>query len=265
MTSPEPPRCAIPDIAPVCPEPVRRAVMVQRWSDIVFLHWRYDPAVVQARLPDGLDVDIADGAAWIALVPFRMEGLGLPGIAPLPHVGAFPEVNVRTYVVRRDADGIERRGVWFFSLDVDRMLPVLAARAAYHLPYYSGQTSHTRAGDLLTTSVDRHWPRAAAPARTSIAVRSGGAADPDDPLDRFLTARWGLFARTRRGSWRYAPVDHSPWPLHHGEVLHLDDGLITAAGFPPPDGEPHVRCSTGVDVRIGRPQRSPNRRVGGTR
>jgi len=24
----------------ICPEPVRRPVMVQRWNDVVFLHWR---------------------------------------------------------------------------------------------------------------------------------------------------------------------------------------------------------------------------------
>jgi uncharacterized protein YqjF (DUF2071 family) len=146
--------------------------------------------------------------------------------------------------------------VWFFSLDVDRLLPVAAARAGFHLPYCLARASHARAGDVITTSVHRRWPR---PPRdtgdTAIAVRDLGPDAADDPLDRFLTARWGLFATTRRGRFRYAPVDHPAWPLRHAEVLHLDDRLVTAAGLPQPVGEPRVRWSPGVDVRIGRPTR----------
>ena len=51
------------------------------------------------------------------------------------------------------------------------------------------------------------------------------------------------------------PVDHPAWPLRHAEVLHLDDRLVAAAGLPQPEGEPRVRWSPGVDVRIGRPTR----------
>ena len=39
------------DVPPVtCPEPVQRAVMVQHWTDLVFLHWPMDVAAVQRRL-----------------------------------------------------------------------------------------------------------------------------------------------------------------------------------------------------------------------
>jgi hypothetical protein len=188
---------SIPVVPAEPTEPVRRAVMVQRWADLVYLHWRYDPAVVQALLPDGLEVDVADGSAWVGLIPFRMEGLGLPHLAPLPLVGTFPEVNVRTYVIRNG-----RRAVWFFSLDVDRILPVVGARAGFHLPYCVARASHTRAGDILTTSVERRWPRPPhGTGTTSIAVRDLGPDLTDDPLDRFLTARWGLYASTRRGGF----------------------------------------------------------------
>ena len=53
---------------------------------------------------------------------------------------------------------------------------------------------------------------------------------------------------------RFARACHQPWPLHRGQLLDLDDGLISAAGLPPPDGEPLVHYSPGVDVRIGRPE-----------
>ena len=235
-----------------CPEPVRRPVMVQRWNDLVFLHWRYDTDAVQRLLPAGVEVDAFDGSAWVALVPFHMDGLGLgvPGLAPLPYVGSFPEVNVRTYV---RAAG--RVGVWFFSLDVDRLLPAVVARSVYSLPYFSGAAQHLRAGDVVASRVERRWPRSNAGVGTEIAVRTRDPIDPNDPLARFLTARWGLITTSRRGRLRYAPVDHQQWDLHRAEVLSLDDHLVTAAGLPAAQGPPHVMWSPGVDVRVGRPVR----------
>lgn len=241
------------DVPPVtCPEPVQRAVMVQHWTDLVFLHWPMDAAAVQRRLPTGVEVDTFDGKAWVGLIPFHMDGLGLPlrGLAPLPYVGSFPEVNVRTYV-RAGA----RRGVYFFSLDIDRWLPALVARGAYRIPYCVGDVRHTRVGNLVTTTVQRRWPRAAGEARAALAVRTGHAIVEPDDLAGFLTSRWGLISGGPGSRFGYAPVDHPVWPLHSAEVLDLDETLITAAGLPAPVGEPHVMYSPGVPVRIGTPRR----------
>jgi uncharacterized protein YqjF (DUF2071 family) len=38
-------------------------------------------------------------------------------------------------------------------------------------------------------------------------------------------------------------------------VLAVDDQLVTAAGLPPPQGEPLAHYSPVVDVRIGHPER----------
>jgi len=222
--------------------------MVQRWTDVVFLHWRFPVEVVQALLPTGVVADVFDGSAWVSLVPFRMEGLGLPGLAPLPFVGAFPEVNVRTYV--RSGD---RRGVWFFSLDIDRLLPSAVARVAYHLPYCSGRADHVRVGNSLSSRVDRRWPRASRGAATELLVRTHESIDCLDPLVRFLTARWGLISSTWSGRLLYAPVDHPDWPMFRAEVVHLNDHLLAAAGLPEPEGDPLAMWSPGVDVRVGRP------------
>lgn len=253
MTIVDPPDVAGRDGPTAVPVPhapaLRRSVMVQRWSDLVFLHWPYPPTEVQALLPDGLAVDTFDGRAWIGLIPFRMDDLGLPGLAPLPLVGTFPEVNVRTYV---RAGG--RRGVWFFSLDVDRVVPALVARAGYHLPYCAGDTHHERRADRIVARVDRHWPRPDRPARTAVEVTITD--DPaDEPLSRFLTDRWRLFSSTRRGSLRTAPVVHPPWRRYRARVEHLDDHLVSATGLPAPVGPPHAMWSPGVGVRVGRPRR----------
>jgi len=242
LWTPHPPGTAEPPVGAV-----KKAVMVQHWTDIVFCHWRYEPEVVQQLLPAGVEVDTFDGSAWVGLIPFHMDGLGFPGLAPLPYVGSFPEVNVRTYVRAGS-----KRGVWFMSLDIDRWLPALVARLGYRIPYCVGDVRHVRIGDRVMSSVQRKWPSTRY--RTAEMSVTVGKTVADDDLSRFLTARWGLVANPFRGRPVWAPVDHPAWPLHAATVSELDAGVVTAAGLPYPNDEPHVLYSPGVPVRIGLPR-----------
>jgi uncharacterized protein YqjF (DUF2071 family) len=199
-------------------------------------------------LPKGLDVDVHDGSAWVGLIPFSMRDIGLPHLPAVPYFGTFPEVNVRTYVVR-----VGRPGVWFCSLDISRLVPALVARATYRLPYCWGETRHQVADRRAITTVRRRWPKGHA--TTAIEVEIGEAIADPSPLDLFVTARWGLYSRGFRGALRYAPIEHVRWPLHRATAVSVDDSLITAAGLPAPVDEPHVLFSPGVAVRIGAPHR----------
>jgi uncharacterized protein YqjF (DUF2071 family) len=60
-------------------------------------------------------------------------------------LGDFDEVDVRLY----SKDALGRRGVVFRLLDCGRVLPVLAARAAFGLPYPCARTSRRWYGDRL--------------------------------------------------------------------------------------------------------------------
>ena len=222
--------------------------MKQQWCDLAYIHWKYDPAVVQALLPDGIEVDTFDGSAWVGLIPFSMRNISFPGIPPVPYFGSFPEVNVRTYVKRNGVPG-----VWFFSLDVNRLIPAAIARATYFIPYCWGKATHRKANGRLFTSVTRRWPSKSS---TKIELVLGEKIDEPSQLAHFLTARWGLFSQGFGGRLRYAPVDHEQWTLHSASVLQLDDKLVTAAGLPTPVGEPHVMFSPGVSVRIGKPRKA---------
>jgi len=222
--------------------------MVQGWYDLCSIHYRYDPEVVARVLPPGLEVDVHDGSAWVGLIPFSMRDIGLPHLPAVPYFGTFPEVNVRTYVVRNG-----RPGVWFCSLDINRLLPTLVARATYRLPYCWGRARHDVATGHASTTVRRRWPKG--DASTAIEVAIGERIDQPSPLDVFVTARWGLYSRGARDGIRYAPIEHVRWPLHRATALQVDDSLIAAAGLPAPIGDAHTLFSPGVEVRIGAPRR----------
>ncbi len=205
-----------------------RATIQQRWSDIVFLHWRVSPAEVAHHLPPGTRPDIDEhGDTWVGLIPFVLSEHAFLPLPAVPGLGTFIEINVRLYSV--DAHG--RRGVVFRSLDAEQLPSVLAARALFGLPYQWMRGSLSRDADTLHYRSQR---RTGSRPATSIHVRvpaRGDATLVDTALSRFLTARWGFHER-QLGRTIYARNTHEPWPLVDAELLSLDDELLAAAGFP---------------------------------
>ena len=232
--------------APVAP-PVRLPVMIHHWRWMTFIHWSYPPELIQSMLPAGLTVETSNGTAWVGLLPFLMDDVRAPKLPALPHLSRFPETNVRTYV--RGPDG--RTGIWFLSLDAARLAVVAAARTGYGLPYYWSDMSIGRVGDDLRYRSRRRWP---VPAGASCDARvEFGPPLPDShlgDLDLFLTARYRLYS-TFAGRLIAANAQHAPWPLRSARLVHLQQGLLRAAGLPEPAEDPVVHASEGVRVRIG--------------
>ena len=238
---------AVPEaVSVLAPRLHRPRIMAQQWRDVAFLHWAVDPRAVARFFPPGVAPDVLDGRTYVGLVPFRMVGAGFGAGPAVPWAGTFLETNVRLYSV----DDTGRRGIVFLSLDADRALVVAGARAAFGLPYRWARMSFGADGDDRRYTTHLRWPRRVT---SRVTVRVGGVA-PDGPLERFLTARWGLHVAHVGRTW-YVPNAHPTWPLRSAEVLELDDGLVAAAGLGdlarrPPD---HVAYSDGVTAEFGLP------------
>lgn len=237
---------SVEQVSPDPPPWDRRAVLRQRWSELAYFHWPYEPVAVQRLLPAGVRVDTFDGAAWVGLIPFEMRDVQFGRMPPMRRLGTFVEVNVRTYVT----DALGRRAVWFFSLDVPRAAAVVMARSVFGLPYCWAHAEHTVDGDRHRYQTQRRWPAdqlAGADIRFRVAAR---LADSETAgLDSFLYARWAMVAH-RRQQLSYGRVDHPRWPLYRVDGVEIDQTLIEAAGLPTPEGAPHAHYSPGVDVRI---------------
>ena len=237
-----------PTLAQRCNERERPAGPVigrQRWNQLLFAHWKIDPAAVQATLPRGLYVDTFAGGAYVGIVPFAMERVRPAWLPPLPWLSWFLELNVRTYV--HDAAG--RPGVWFYSLDCDQPIAVAIARRFFHLPY-----CHARmAASVRDGVIHYECQRRGEAARPGYFAWSPGApAAPVAPgtLEFFLVERYVLFAADPAGRLYAGRVHHAPYRVSVPQVVEFSREPARPAGFPL-DGEPaSVLAARPVDVSI---------------
>lgn len=228
-------------------EQVPVPVVRQGWRDVAFLHWAYDPGVVAPLLPAGVVPDLWDGRAWVGLTPFVLHSFRFPFTPPVPRLSTFPETNLRTYV--RGPDG--RDGLWFLTLEADSLLTTIAARAGFGVPYRWARMEVRSQGGTVEYLSTRRSARAVHH-RIVVRPRPPGDWGPGDH-DHWLTGRWRAWTRLG-GRLATVPVHHAPWPLRPADLVDLDEGLLAAAGLPPPEAPPLVHFSAGVgDVRLGPP------------
>ncbi|MDQ3616932.1 MAG: DUF2071 domain-containing protein [Actinomycetota bacterium] len=248
-------------VEPVSPDPppLRGPVMMnQEWRDLTFLHWAVEPSRVAHYLPPGVRPDTLDGRTYVALVPFRMVDAGFARSRGVPWAGTFLETNVRLYSVDRTG----RRGIVFLSLDTDRSVIVVGARATFGLPYRWARMRHDVTGDVHTYDARLRWPGAAGTSHVAVRV---GDRRAHTPLDDFVSSRWGLHIRWW-GRTLYVPNAHERWLLHDAEVLELDDQLMGSVGLGElADRAPdHVAFSDSVHAEFALPgnARIPRRPAG---
>lgn len=216
----------------------------QRWSDLLFLHWKVEASAVQATLPPGLFVDTFEGAAYLGLVPFFMERVRPAWLPPLPWVSWFLELNVRTYV--HDREG--RPGVWFYSLDCNQPLAVAIARRLFHLPYFHAKMRAKRRDG----AVEYHSQRRGTPALSSYAWQPDGDTCEAAPgsLNFFLVERYVLFSTDESGALHCGRVHHQPYRISHAVVPEFSVEPARQAGFELAGRPISTLCSSAVDVSI---------------
>lgn len=222
-------------------------VMYQRWRSLVFLHFACPPEDIQSLLPPGLTVDTfpdetGKEMAWVGLVPFRMEGIRPRGLPTVPHLSAFPETNVRTYVHQEG----RQPGVWFFSLDAANPTACRIARRFFALPYHEATMSVLEAGDRREFESRRWSDDASVKVHAELGPLRGTAAVGS--LDFFLLERYLLYSY-RNNALFSGRVSHQPYPLREATIGRADETLLQRAHIAPQTFT-HAIASDGVDVEV---------------
>jgi uncharacterized protein len=233
------------------PLPAGPWIMAQSWHDLLFAHWRVDETALRRHILAELKIDTYEGQAWLGVVPFRMSGVRLRGTPAVPWLSAFPELNVRTYVV---ADG--KPGVWFFSLDAGNGIAVAIARAWFHLPYFRARMSCEERNGWIEYKCGR-LHRGAACGVFNGRYRATGEIFSAAPgsLEHFLTERYRLYTMDGKGQVISGEIHHAPWQLQAVEAELISNTMPEAAGIYLAPAKPLLHFSKRQDVVVWQPRR----------
>jgi len=219
--------------------------MAQTWHDLLFAHWPVPADALRGVVPAGLDLDVFEGRAWVGVVPFRMSGIRLRFLPPVPGVSAFPEINLRTYVTRRG-----RPGVFFLSLDATNPLAVWTARRFFRLPYYRARMSCRNEGERVAYESRRaHRGFPVVGFRGSYGPVGPPAQALGGSLEHWLTERYCLYTPGSDGRLGIGEILHDPWPLQPAEARIEHNDLASPFGFEL-QGPPLLHFARRLEVRL---------------
>lgn len=223
------------------------------------MHFPADPDHVQQLLPSELTVETfpdeyGQPKAWIGLVTFSMKQIRPPGFPAVPWLSAFLETNVRTYVRHNG----HMPGVWFFSLDAERLLACVYAREVFGLNYLHSVMRSWAIENEHHYSVRRlEEPQAELALsyetfKAENRIANGKFAQPRT-FEFWLCERYLLYSK-RGSELLTGRVWHRPYSLWPATVNQLEQTLITSQGLR--TGElAHVVYSPGIDVEVFSPIR----------
>ena len=193
------------------------------WRKLVMMQYEVAPAILEERLPPGVELDLYKGRCFVSLIGFLFDRVRLLGVPPPFHT-RFEEINLRYYVRRPMPDGSYRRGVIFIREIVPKPMIVLIARALYGEAYATAPTAHrwssqglhareVRHGQLpleieYEWRLGKHWQR--------LGVRAGNQRVPmtAGSMEEFITEHyWGYTPRRGGGTAEYA-VEHPRWEVY---------------------------------------------------
>jgi uncharacterized protein YqjF (DUF2071 family) len=223
----------------------------QTWSNLLFAHWPVDSTLLKPLIPHELNLQEFKGTAWISVVPFMMENVMLRGLPNLPWISFFPELNVRTYVEFGD-----KPGVWFFSLDAANALAVITARTFLNLPYFRSKMSLQFENNFIDYTSKRKFSEVTFIAKykpvSEIHATSKGT------LEYWLTERYCLYTKSKKGVLKRLEIHHHPWPLQKAEFVIIENNLFTPLGLSIEGPPALVHFSKTLDVATWAPKKLQN-------
>ncbi|MDR3764567.1 MAG: DUF2071 domain-containing protein [Acidobacteriota bacterium] len=229
-------------------------LLSQRWNDLLMMHFAVEPAALRRLVPDGLTLELYDGAAWLTVMAFATSHARPSGVPPLPGLSFFPQINLRTYVTAE-----EKPGGYYLSVDCGNLSAVWFARMFFRLEYWHASMQLTGAtirsqsngnGGLHYRARRLHGPSAqGGPARLEVDYAPVGEVQHarQHSLDEFLSERYCIYSQRGRHYYRIE-VHHQPWPLQRAEADLRINSMAEPLGLLLPE-QPQI-CHFSRSIRL---------------
>lgn len=183
----------------------------QEWNNAVFLHWKVPAEVIRPLIPRTTELDTFQGEAWVSLVAFTMEKLRVSYLPAVPGISNFHEINLRTYITRDN-----KPGVYFLSIEAQKLLAVFLAKNISGLPYKKSLIKRSSNGMANTYSSINSVK--------GFSLESTFETNEGEyertALDKWLVERYCLYLDRNDKLFRY-DIHHLQWEIKKIELKHL--------------------------------------------
>jgi uncharacterized protein YqjF (DUF2071 family) len=199
------------------PMPDRSHALVQEWRNLSFLHWEVDVERLKPHIPNGLEIDLFEGKAYVGTIPFQMKNVRPRLLPALPGISTFPEFNIRTYVKRNG-----KAGILFLTLDAQSRITCWYAPRTYGLPYRYAKCQ------LKITDDKYYWKSKRSSDGVELegeCIATGGKRQAEKgTLEEFLFERYALYTE-HEGKLNMAYTLHEPWTFRDAKAKVVNNSL----------------------------------------
>lgn len=183
----------------------------QEWNKVLFLHWQVPTNELTKLIPDGISIDTYNGESWISLVAFTMEKIRPRNLPSILFVSDFHEINIRTYLVRDN-----KQGVYFINIEAEKLLSGFVARLLSGLPYEKATIARKQKNEIqqyIAHNKNKGF-------QLDATFKVGQKITDKSALDSWLTERYCLYLNENNKLYWYE-IHHQPWELYHVDILNL--------------------------------------------
>lgn len=222
--------------------PKKRPALRQNWKKLTFLHWQVEAQLLRKHLPQGLELDLFEGKAYVGFIPFVMEKVRPNYLPPIAGVSTFGEVNIRIYVTK---NGIP--GVFFLTLEAQSRVTCFYANRRYGLTY---RYAKVKVGGSIE---GYHWNSKRTKGGYSLQGTSHSIGEArqaqEKTLEYFLFERYSLYT-IRNGRLHRGYTHHTKWWYYDAEVEVKNNTLAQPfqLGIDNPLSPDLTHISQGVEV-----------------
>ena len=185
------------------------AFLTARWQNLILANYETDPALLQAHVPAGVELELHSDRCFVSLVGFQFHDTRVLGVK-WPGLYTFCELNLRFYVKRTTPDGTLRRGVVFIKEIVPSRIISFVARTIYREPYEAWPIRETT-NFGIENQYGYEWGRGYDQNRIEVRTKGLPQSLADGSHEQFIAEHyWGYTTRPDGRTNEYE-VQHPTW------------------------------------------------------
>ncbi len=222
------------------------------WRNLVMANYEIEAEILKPYLPKGVELDYYQGKCYVSLVGFLFKNTRIFKI-PIPFWGNFEEVNLRFYVLRKEA-GETKRGVVFINETVPNKIVAFFANKLYKEHYTAIPTKYNWQIDKVQKQIEYQWK--VMQTWNSIKVNASTEKEmmKSGSFEEFIFEHYYGYTKVNENKSLEYKVEHPRWEINKIKDYQINCDFATFYGAPFKvlnNAKPHsVMLAEGSDVNI---------------